>query len=398
MVEKKPLIIGKRFLLKKKIGSGSFGIVYEAIDLNTSESVAVKIEQIKESKREFSSLVKENHIYSTLKKNKGIPNRYWFTSDKNYNILVIQLLGKDLSNLMQTVKKFSLMTISLLAEQLITTLEKIHENFIIHRDLKPENLLMDIKNANQIHIIDFGISKYWKDSNGNHIPFKENKPFIGTTRYASISAHFGREVSRKDDLESLGYVLIFLYKGKLPWQNIKPHDNEKNKKVGKIKACINLEELCFELPREFIEYFKYLRKLQFMDEPNYSFLRSLFNKIKDKLVLKGKKQFLDWERKIFDINSNSRSFDKNDKTIKFKIENNVKKEKKEKIHIHKKSNSSNFLEIPKNIISTSINDKSLVSSIDVKNSYNDIDDILNNENSLNFFLSYNNNIKLLKKK
>ena len=88
----------------------------------------------------------------------------------------------------------------------------------MHRDLKPENILMGRdKNVSKAYLVDFGISKIIRDGNGKHIVFKEGKPFIGTTRYASIAAHLGHELSRKDDLESVIYVLLFLYKGSLPW-------------------------------------------------------------------------------------------------------------------------------------------------------------------------------------
>jgi casein kinase 1 len=105
---------------------------------------------------------------------------------------------------------------------MIAIMESIHNRNVIHRDLKPENILLGRTDneAHMIYLVDFGISKVFRDNQGRHISFKENKPFIGTTRYASIAAHNGNELGRKDDLESLGYVLIFLLKGVLPWQNL----------------------------------------------------------------------------------------------------------------------------------------------------------------------------------
>ena len=125
------------------------------------------------------------------------------------------------------------------------------------------------------YLIDFGISKYFKDSRGRHIPMKDKKSFIGTTRYASISAHLGNELSRKDDLESLGYVLIFLLKGALPWQNLNVSDKEKTKKVGEMKAKITPEELCKDLPIELTNYMTYVKSLMFVEDPDYNYLRGL---------------------------------------------------------------------------------------------------------------------------
>ena len=129
--------------------------------------------------------------------------------------MVITLLGKDLGSYLKIFKKFSLKTVTLLGLQLVNLLEKIHGNYVLHRDLKPENILMGKGNdSNTVFIVDFGISKFFRDNRGKHIPFKDKKSFIGTTRYASINAHQGIELSRKDDLESLGYVLIYFFKGK----------------------------------------------------------------------------------------------------------------------------------------------------------------------------------------
>lgn len=125
-------------------------------------------------------------------------------------------------------------------------------------------------------LIDFGISKIFRDGNGRHIAFKESKPFIGTTRYAAISAHMGHELSRKDDLESLGYVLIFLFKGNLPWQNMQHlSDKEKTKQVGELKKSIKLQDLCVDMPIEFQKYLDYVRRLTFKATPDYKYLRSL---------------------------------------------------------------------------------------------------------------------------
>jgi len=134
------------------------------------------------------------------------------------------LLGQNLEELLNLCnRKLSVKTILMIADQAISILEYLHTKGVLHRDIKPANLLMGLgKKSNLVHFIDFGLSKRFKDSKTNqHIPFRENKQLTGTARYVSINTHKGIEQSRRDDLESLGYVLIYLFRGSLPWQGLK---------------------------------------------------------------------------------------------------------------------------------------------------------------------------------
>jgi len=100
---------------------------------------------------------------------------------------------------------------------LLTRLEILHNLKIIHRDIKPENMVIGLgKESKVIHLIDFGLSKYFANENGEHIIFQTKKGMIGTRRYASVNTHKGYSSSRRDDLESLGYVIIYFLKGHLP--------------------------------------------------------------------------------------------------------------------------------------------------------------------------------------
>lgn len=141
--------------------------------------------------------------------------------------MVMDLLGPSLQDLFQKCnRRFDLKTVVLIGKQVITRLEYLHSKKFIHRDIKPENFLMGThQNCTKVFVIDFGLSKKYIQKNGEHIPYKDNKSLTGTPRYASINSHLGIEQSRRDDLESVVYMLIYFLKGSLPWQNLKNDPN-----------------------------------------------------------------------------------------------------------------------------------------------------------------------------
>ena len=160
----------------------------------------------------------------------------------------------------------------MIAVQLIKRIEKVHEERIIHRDIKPDNFLIGGTDATRdsVYIIDFGLAKCYKNSEGEHIPYKDGKNLTGTARYASIATHKGIEQSRRDDLETIGHVLLYLVKGQLPWQGLPGRSkNEKYNNIKKKKIETSLEELCRGHPSEFREFMEYCRSLKFEQEPNY---------------------------------------------------------------------------------------------------------------------------------
>ncbi|CAD8045666.1 unnamed protein product [Paramecium sonneborni] len=277
MQQDKGRIYYGRFVQREKLSQGSFGVVYICHDKVTRDYVAIKVE--KENK-DLMSLEREIQIIEELRGITGVPKLLWYGNEYNQNCMAMQLLGRDLAHFQKKFKKLSLKTVCNLAEQLLTILEEVHNRGIIHRDIKPENILMGRGNdSQQVYMVDFGISKKFRN-NKQHIALQEKKPFIGTTRYASISAHKGYELSRKDDLESLGYVFIYLLRGNLPWQNItSSSDKEKTKLVGKFKMELDLKDLCKGLPSEFQSYLDYVYKLKFVSTPNYKYLQSLFKRI-----------------------------------------------------------------------------------------------------------------------
>jgi serine/threonine protein kinase len=156
----------------------------------------------------------------------------------------------------------------------------LHEKHFIHRDIKPDNFTIGLStNVGVIHMIDFGLSKkYYDDKNQMHIEYTQGKSLTGTARYASVNAHLGIEQSRRDDLESIGYMFIYFAKGSLPWQGIAGKTKaEKYQKIAQSKATISAEILTRGMPNEFMSYFQYCKKLKFEETPDYDYLRKLFS-------------------------------------------------------------------------------------------------------------------------
>ncbi|GME84737.1 unnamed protein product [Ambrosiozyma monospora] len=194
--------------------------------------------------------------------------------------MVIDLLGPSLEDLFNYCnRKFSYKTVLLLADQLLCRIEFIHARSFIHRDIKPDNFLMGIgKKGSQVNVIDFGLAKKYRDPRNHlHIPYRENKNLTGTARYASINTHLGIEQSRRDDLESLGYVLIYFCRGSLPWQGLRAATKrQKYDRILEKKMATPSELLARGLPNEFTHYLNYVRSLRFDDKPDYIYLRRLF--------------------------------------------------------------------------------------------------------------------------
>ena len=163
---------------------------------------------------------------------------------------------------------------------MIKRIEKVHEERIIHRDIKPDNFLVggNEQTKNTIYIIDFGLAKCYKSSDGEHIPFRDGKNLTGTARYASINTHIGYEQSRRDDLETIGHVLLYFLRGSLPWQGLPGRNKqEKYANIKKKKREVTIEELCKDQPEEFKEFMHYCRGLSFTQDPDYGYIIGLFD-------------------------------------------------------------------------------------------------------------------------
>lgn len=266
-----------RYRLVRKIGSGSFGDIYLGTNLLNGEEVAVKLESVK---ARHPQLLYESKLYKILYGGVGIPHCRYYGQEKDYNVLVMDLLGPSLEDLFNFCsRKFTMKTVLMLADQMIGRIEYVHNKSFMHRDIKPDNFLMGIgRHCNKLYIIDFGLAKKFRDTRTrNHIPYREDKNLTGTARYASINAHLGVEQSRRDDMESLGYVLMYFNRGSLPWQGLKAGTKkQKYEKISEKKMATTVEMLCKGFPAEFSMYLNYCRGLRFNEAPDYMYLRQLF--------------------------------------------------------------------------------------------------------------------------
>ena len=277
--------IAKRYKLGRKIGSGSFGDIYLGKDIPTGEEVAIKLESVK---TRHPQLHYESKLYRVLSADRehaprGIPAMRWYGIEGNYNVLIMDLLGPSLEDLFNYCgRTFTVTTVCMLALELLDRVQYIHEKNFIHRDIKPDNFLIGTgKNCSTVYAIDFGLAKRYRNPKTfSHIRYREHKHLTGTPRYASVNNHLGIEQSRRDDLESLGFVLLYFLRGKLPWQGLRANTKkQKYQKILEKKLATPFKLLCKGFPVEFTKYLEYCRQLRFEDTPDYKFLKSLFEQV-----------------------------------------------------------------------------------------------------------------------
>lgn len=269
------------YTIKKYINSGSFGNVFEAVSNTTNDPVAIKIPSISKCGEKW--LLEEGEIYKQLK-GTGVPNAKVEYSEKfKTNILVMDLLGSSLNDVFRKNKKgIPLDKIILLMIHILKSIRTIHESGFIHRDLKPSNFVFN-KDFTQLYCIDYGLTKRYA-----HQPHpterRSCKSFCGTAKFASISAHEYKEQFRKDDLESVLYTIVYLFNGKLPWQNEKRFGS-KNDPVLHSKQTVRESEAEFTkgMPKEFYVYYKYINTLDFDEMPLYKAMIRMFEKLYKKI-------------------------------------------------------------------------------------------------------------------
>ena len=268
------------YKLLKKIGQGSFGSIYEAESLTSKKLYAIKLEDMKQNQ----NILEEESIILSYLNMPRVPRIKSFGYKGTFIILVMELLGKSLDKIFNELpsKKMSLRCVCNLALQLLSILEIMHNNNVIHRDIKPGNISIGIKEKSKyIYLLDFGLSKkYIDDETNKHYKFEKNNKLIGNARYSSINALEGGTQSRRDDLESLGYLLLFFLLGRLPWQGYVSNSKEdKYYKITEIKKKTTAEELCENLPKQFEQYIIYTRNLKYEATPDYNYLKNIFHSL-----------------------------------------------------------------------------------------------------------------------
>ena len=399
-------LIAENFVLLRKIGHGNCGEIILSYSLKEKIEVVLKKEK-KDSEKKSSPLHTELKAYQTLLdisnaadisgakpilqlEIQGLPKFYGFGDKNDYYYLVQEFLGPNLMQLLNycSRKKFTLGTVCLIAMQMLNRIEYIHKRHYLHRDIKPENICIgNEENTNTIYLIDFGLAKRFKDNKTNqHIPYKEKKDFLGNEKFASINAHLGLEQSRRDDLMSLGYNLIYMLKGGLPWDGLKVKDKSSNKLAEK-KIQIPNDVLCSGLPNEFLHYLNYCKNLKFEERPDYKYLKGLFGKLLGLVItnfnLKKNEIIFDWcfknTEEIWNKYLNKEEISRTKKEEESKEENDegddeIKEEDSEEENGSKKDGLKSYFE-------SSIGDDSDKSSFeesDVKNGSNINNNNINN--------------------
>lgn len=288
-----------------QIGEGSFGKLYLAKDIKTNEKLALKFER----KRDNNNLLKKEAYTMVKLKHSNIPKVYSFGTTNQYHVLAMELLGDSLETAFNKCdKKMSLKSACMIGIEMIKTLSFIHSKGVLHRDLKPDNFMFGRgSKANKLYLIDFGLSKEYVDDKNQHVPVSYGKKLVGTARYASLNTHKGVEQGRRDDLESVGYILIYLIKGILPWQGLKVKSNEDHyTKIFDKKQEVRIRDLCSNLPLQFSAYIDYCRKLGYSEEPNYDYLIKLFSAVlEEKYKIVNIENDYEWIKKTLRFSMNN---------------------------------------------------------------------------------------------
>lgn len=287
---------GSDYLIKSIIGHGSFGTVYKIKSSKNLDYYAAKVSVVDKINEKKNTLSKEHAVLQNLQNELGFPSIKDFLIKNDHEIMIMKLLGSSLqSKFEECGKHFSLKTILMIGFQAIERLESLHKHGFIHRDIKPDNFVIgfDENGKKIIHLIDFGLSSSYLDKNNKHIWFKKYAHTVGTPYFLSVYAHLGIQATRRDDLIGLGYMLVHLFKGQLPWINVKGTMNEKMVAMCRQKATVSLKKFCENLPEEFISYFNHVFALRYLENPDYTLLKGLFIKMLDSNGLKND-GFFDW--------------------------------------------------------------------------------------------------------
>jgi len=310
-------MISNKYKILNKISEGSFGFVYKGQNIRTGEKVAIKIEK---RSGDYNVLKVEARIYQYLGKLDGFPQLKWFGTDVKYNYLVIDLYKCSLHTLIKTNKRVSFSLCLHFGTQMIERLETLHSKLLLHRDIKPDNFLLD--SNNKIYLIDYGFCKRY-DHDGKHIEERKINQIIGTVNFVSLNVHKFLEPSRRDDLESVIYIIIYMLYGLLPWiivsnssrnfssdhesvinldhesvinsdlRSVINSDHTRNNSSDSVNETdiqldfdndkmMQLKQETSHLPLFIREMLQYVRQLSFTEKPDYKYLKGILNLEKEK--------------------------------------------------------------------------------------------------------------------
>lgn len=300
--------------LVRRLGGGTFGEVYLGESVSNGDPVAVKVELnlggCRGSGRQ--QLLNEGTVYRKLSGGPGIPEVRWFgMHGSEYSAMVMDLLGPTLYAVWAAIgERFSAKTLLMIIDQTVETVGHVHRCGFVHRDISPSNFMLNATPAaDRIQLIDFGQAKRVAGSPSigrgsgafQFVPAAARqrsslpKPVVGTPRFASVWSHAGCDAAFRDDMESLGYLWIYLARGRLPWQGIRDCNGPaKIARIGQMKAAITAEELCEGLPTEFVTYMNYARSLKPYDTPDHDGVRELFRGLADRLEIGEYDWEFDW--------------------------------------------------------------------------------------------------------
>ena len=256
--------ISNKYIILEKIGNGNFGTIFKGENIRTKEKVAIKISSMQ---NKYNLLKNEAKVYQLIGNITGFPQLKWFGTENNNQYLVIDLLGEPLSKIKQKNGALSHEYVANIGIQIITRLQIFHHLGLIHRDIKPDNFVFGINNNHNIlYLIDYGFSKGYKNTSHN----KKNETIIGTINYISLNVHKKYEPGRKDDLESVCYVLIYLL-DLMSWETYK-ESTIKNI----LQIVLEKENIIhsIRLPIFIRKLLSYIRNLSSEEEPDYMLMKS----------------------------------------------------------------------------------------------------------------------------
>ena len=362
-------LVFDRYKLLKRLGAGSFGRIYSAEFEN--QYYAIKLE----NKNMGQGLLENEAYIMSYLNGPGLPAVKSYGYSSRHNILVMELMGKSLEDIFESfvVRKMSVRCVCNIGYQMMEIMEYIHKKHIIHRDIKPDNFVVGRgEKKKYIYILDFGLAKKYRSSRTlKHNPMVKNKNLIGTARYASINALDGNSQSRRDDLEAIGYVLMYFLRGRLPWQGIPVKNKEERyRKIMEKKIETSAEELCQGFPEEFINYINYTRHLEYEQDPDYGFLKNLFINVlrKGGFIVDC---YYDWDKstiKYFRDFENYKKKDKRENNLNIAPKNN--NNEISALNIAKSSKNNNVKNINKYNINRNKINNNLTSNISMNKNAN----------------------------